>query len=87
MGGEELKWRQLAHYQLMSQEGPHFSPHSKAKANYKSINLRKIGNKWFKCCSVRFSSLQTHLKKLMNMITRKMVPIKRRGHSLFFHSP
>ena len=41
MGGEELKWRQLAHHQLMSQQGPHFSPHSKAKANYKSRNLRK----------------------------------------------
>ena len=27
MGREELKWHQL----LMSQQGPHFSPHSKAK--------------------------------------------------------
>ena len=44
MGEEELKWRQLVHHQLMSQQGPHFSPHSKAKANYKSTNLRKIGN-------------------------------------------
>ena len=33
MGGEELKWHQLAHHQLMSQQGPHFSPHIKAKAN------------------------------------------------------
>ena len=44
MGGEELKWRQLAHHQLMSPQGPHFSPHSTAKANDKSTNLRKIGN-------------------------------------------
>ena len=58
MGGEKVKWRQLAHHQLMSQQGPHFSPHSKAKYNYKSINLRKIRNKWFKYCSVRFSSLR-----------------------------
>ena len=36
VGGEELKWRQLAHHQLMSQQGPHFGPHSKAKANDKS---------------------------------------------------
>ena len=36
MVGQELKWNQLAHHQLMSQQGPHFSPHSKAKANYKS---------------------------------------------------
>ena len=28
VGGEELKWSQLAHHQLMSQQGPHFSPHS-----------------------------------------------------------
>ena len=43
-GGKELKWCQLAHYQLISQKGPHSSPNSKAKANYKSTNLRKIGN-------------------------------------------
>ena len=29
MGGEELKWCQLAHHQFMSQQGPHFSPYSK----------------------------------------------------------
>ena len=31
MGGEEFEWCQLAHHQLMSQQGPHFSPHRKAK--------------------------------------------------------
>ena len=36
MGGEELKWRHIAHHQLMSQQGLHFSPHSKAKVNYKA---------------------------------------------------
>ena len=39
VGGEDLKWHQLAYHQLMSQQGPHFSPHSKAKSNYKSTNL------------------------------------------------
>ena len=43
LGEEELKWRQLAHIQLMSQHGPHFSPHSKAKAYDKRTNLRKNG--------------------------------------------
>ena len=43
MGGEELKWHQLAHHHLMSQQGPHFSPHSKAKVNDKRPNLRKNG--------------------------------------------
>ena len=37
MGGDELKWHQLAHNQLMSPQGPHFSPHSTAKTNDKSI--------------------------------------------------
>ena len=31
MGGEELKRHQLAHHQLMSQQGPQFSPHSRTK--------------------------------------------------------
>ena len=31
MGREEIQRRQLAHHQLRSQRGPHFSPHSKAK--------------------------------------------------------
>ena len=50
--------RQLAHHQLMSQQGPHFSPHDKAKANYKSTNLRKIGKLWYKWCSNCFSTLR-----------------------------
>ena len=43
MGGEELIRCQLAHHHLMSQQGPQFSPHSKAKTTYKSTNLRKNG--------------------------------------------
>ena len=39
MGGDELKWRQLTHNQLMSPQGPHFSPHSTAKTDAKSTNL------------------------------------------------
>ena len=41
MGGDNLNGRQLAHYHLMSQKGPHFSPHRIAKANDKRPNLRK----------------------------------------------
>ena len=33
MGGEEFKWHQPVHYQLWSQQRPHFSPHSTAKNN------------------------------------------------------
>ena len=55
MGGEKLKWRELAHNQLMSLQGPHFSPHSIAKTNDKSTNLRKNGIYWYMCCCDRFS--------------------------------
>ena len=67
MGREELKWHLLALHKLMSQQGSHFSPCSKAKANYKSTNLRKfvssgIGDVTF--ASVYFE--KTRLKKLIN---------------------
>ena len=39
MGGEELKWHQLTHQQLMSPQGHHYSPNSAAKTNNKSTNL------------------------------------------------
>ena len=55
--GEELKWRQLAHHHLMNQQGLHFSPHSKVKANDKSTNLRKYGIQLYKSHSVHFSVL------------------------------
>ena len=36
VGGEEVKWHQLAHHQLMSQQGPHFSQYSTAKTMLKA---------------------------------------------------
>ena len=48
VGGEDLKWHQLAHNQLITPQGPHFNPHSTAKTNYESTNLWKIGIKWYK---------------------------------------
>ena len=48
VGGEELKWHQLARHQLMSQLRLDFSSHSKAKTNVKSTNLRKNGIYWYK---------------------------------------
>ena len=66
MGGEELKWRQLAHNQLISSQGPHFSPHSTAKTNDKSKNLKKNGISVVAFASVY--SEKTRLKKLMIMI-------------------
>ena len=42
VGGEELKWRQLAHNQLMSLQGPHFSPYGTVKTNFKSRNQGSV---------------------------------------------
>ena len=50
-------------------QGPHFNPHSKAKANFKSINLRKLVTDGLSV--VVFTSVhseKTCPKKLMNMI-------------------
>ena len=58
MSGEELKWHQLKHNQLMSPQGPHFSPHSTAKTNDKSTNLGKNGIYWYKWYCDRFSILR-----------------------------
>ena len=40
MGGEELKCHQFTQNQLMRLQVCHFSPHSTAKTNDKSTNLR-----------------------------------------------
>ena len=44
MGGEELKWRQLAHHQLVSQQGPHFSPHRKAIKSKGQISEKLVSS-------------------------------------------
>ena len=50
----------------MSQQGPHFSPQSKAKANYKSTNLVTNGITVVAIASVH--SKKTCLKKLITII-------------------
>ena len=69
MGGEELKWRQLKHNQLMSSQGPHFSPRSTAKTNDKKVQISErmasIGISDVVTASVY--SEKTVLKKLMMM--------------------
>ena len=68
MGGEELKWRQPAHDQLKSPQGPHFSPYGTAKTNFKSTNLRKIGIGISDVVFVSVSSEKTCMKKCWIMI-------------------
>ena len=64
MGRDELKWRQPTHYQLLSPQGPHFSPHSTAKTNDKSTNL--VGISDVVTTSVYMEKIR--LKKLMKII-------------------
>ena len=66
MGREELKWHQLMHHQLVSQQGPHFSPHSTAKTNDKrhfSGRMVSIGISDVVIASVYSEKIR--LKKLM----------------------
>ena len=69
MGGEELKWLQLAHNQLMSLQGPHYGPHSTAKTNIKAKISGKLVSSGIS--DVEFASVyseKNRLKKLMIMI-------------------
>ena len=69
MGGEELKWLQPVHHKLKSQQGPHFSPHSTAKTNDKSMHSSGImvssGISDVVIASVQYE--MTRLKKLVMM--------------------
>ena len=66
MGGEDLKWHQLTHNQLMSPQEPHYSAHSTAKPTIKaqiSGRMRSIGISDVVTASVL--SEKTRMKKLM----------------------
>ena len=66
MGSDELKWRQLAHNQLMSPQGPHFSPHSTAKTNDKAqISGRMVSGGISYVAIASVYSEKTCLKKSM----------------------
>ena len=69
MGGEELKWRQLVHHQLMSQHGLHFSPHSTAKTNDKNTFLTRMVSSGISDVAITsVYSDKTRLKNLMLII-------------------
>ena len=66
MGGEELKWHQLTHNQLMSLQGPHFCAHSTAKPTIKAqISGRMASIGISDAVTTSVFSEKTHLKKLM----------------------
>ena len=71
MGGEEIKWHQLTHNQLMSLQGPHICAHSTAKTNDNvqiSGRMASIGISDVVTASVY--SEKTRLKKSMLIMNR-----------------
>ena len=83
MGGEKLKW--LAHHQLMSQQRPHFSPHSKSKAKYKSTNLRKLVTSDISDVAiVSVHSEKTRMKKMI-MIIIIIISMNKSQETTVFH--
>ena len=66
VGREELKWHQLVHHQLMSQQGPHFSPHSTVKPMIKAHSSgRMVYSGISDVLIASVYSEKTLLKKLM----------------------
>ena len=66
MGGEELKWRQLAH-KLMSPQGPHFSPYGTAILKAQ-ISGKLVCSGISDVAFVSVSSEKTRMKKCWIMI-------------------
>ena len=72
VGRGKLKWRQLAHHQLMSQQRP--SPHSKTKAIIKAqISGKLVTGGISDAATASVNSEKTRMKKLMMMM--KMIII------------
>ena len=69
MGREELKWRQLAHHQLVSQQGPRFSPTVKLKPIIKAQILGKLVTSVITDVAIAsLHSEKTRLKKISMII-------------------
>ena len=69
MGMEELKWCQLAHHQLMSQQEPHFSPHSKPIIKAQ-ITGKFITSGISDVVIASVHSEKTHLKKMIMIVLK-----------------
>ena len=69
MGGEELKWRQLVHHQLMNQQGPHFSHTVKLKPIIKAqISGKLVTSGISDVATASVHSEKSCLKKLIMII-------------------
>ena len=85
MGGEEFKWRQLKHNQLMSPQGPHFSPLSTAKTNDKaqtSGRMASIGISDVVTASV--NSEKTRMKKCIMIMIIIIITMNKSQESTVF---
>ena len=82
MGWEELKWCQLAHHQLMSQQVPQFSPQSKARAKYKSTDLRKLITSGIS--DVAIASVHSEKTQMKKTIMKIIIGMNKLQDSTFF---
>ena len=74
VGGEELKWHQLAHHQLMSQQGPHFIPQVKIKPFIKAqISGKLVTNGISDVAIASVHSEKTRLKMIMIITSVKKI--------------
>ena len=79
MGGKELKWRPLAHHQLMSQQGPHFSYTLKLKPIIKAQITEKLITSGIS--DVAIASLHSEKTRLKKMI---MIIIMNKSQEIMF---
>ena len=86
MGWEDLKWGELTHNQLVSPQGPHFSPHSTAKTNDKSTSLRKNGIYGISdVVTISVYLEKTSLKKLMMIMIIIIIIMNKSQETTVFH--
>ena len=75
-GRGEIKLLQLAHHQLMNQQGPHFNPHSTAKTNDKAhFSGRMVSSGISDVAFASVYSEKSRQKKLMMMMKMMMMII------------
>ena len=69
MGGDKIKWCRLAHHQLMSQQRPHFCPHSNAKPIIKAqISGKLVTSGISDVATASVHSEKTRMKKMITII-------------------
>ena len=85
VGGEELKWHQLKHNQLMGLQGPHFSPHSTVKTMIKAqISGRMASIAISDVVTASVNSEKTRMKKCMMIMMMIIISMNKSQETMVF---